>query len=456
MLPPPNPGAHHSPEPMDVDGPEHHTQHDADHDVHMSDAEHDHDADHDRRPLPDREDPHQQRLGLEPDAEQQALRDHSPVHRIDLDHVHDQMHHWAEDGRLSNLMEESHQRLQAERAALKEGEQPPPTAFTHQELEHHLGDEFRRMNDGERMAVVATLARVSSDYHESQGVGHNPNHDSQPYADSGNRADGTPDPAKASDRPVSAQSREDAKPNFPPKYRKEGDAPSDIATLHERLTGKSKAKPNADEVHSIVNAIGRHKPDFSGKNYAVVEVTDHKGNTTYIVDSSVPADRSGVTPRHSERHLLDWVERQNSLKPDGQKYTVASLYTEREPCGSGQGHAHCSRLLDSHTSPTHGKPVYYSTTYRTDPEGLEARSEEREKQRKKYASQIEKANQIQDEGKRREQLKSISKTINNAVKKVESDAEKQMTGEMDRHLRVVGQLWAKSMTHIVPPQASSQ
>ncbi|WP_420882654.1 hypothetical protein [Streptomyces noursei] len=148
------------------------------------------------------------------------------------------------------------------------------------------------------------------------------------------------------------------------------------------------------------------------------------------------------------------MERQNSLQPEGEKYHVASLYTEREPCGRGQGHAHCSRLLDSHTS-MHGKPVYYSTTYRTDPEGLESRAAEREKQRQKYASQIEKANQIQDQDERREKLKSISQKINNAVKKVESPAEQSMTAEMDAHLRVVGQIWAKSMTHIVPPQEST-
>ncbi|WEB42496.1 MULTISPECIES: hypothetical protein [Streptomyces] len=60
----------------------------------MADA--DHDADHDRRPLPDAEDPHHKHLDLEPDSEQQALREHAPVHRIELDHVHDRMRDWAD------------------------------------------------------------------------------------------------------------------------------------------------------------------------------------------------------------------------------------------------------------------------------------------------------------------------------------------------------------------------
>ncbi|MEU8992924.1 toxin glutamine deamidase domain-containing protein [Streptomyces sp. NPDC048558] len=405
--------------------------------------------------LPQPEDRAEEHSNLPPDSPQQAVRNYQSddqdthkaydpdaprglkVYRIGLDPVHDSLRNWADEGRLTPLLQSAADRMDAYNQARENGETDlPATAFTRQELENALGDDFRQMNDGQRYAVVASLARLSLGYHESQGVGHNPEHDREgrPYAGS-KRSDGTDDVASDSDRAVSAEARDEANAKFPKMYRSDPETNKDISELHHRLTGQKKANPSNDNVNALIDALGPHKPDFSGKNYAVIEVVDNNGNSTFVVDSSVPADSSGVSPRHSEKHLLDWFDRTNS-GPEGQKYRVAGLYTEREPCGSGQGHADCSTRLRTHPDFKDGKvPVYYSTTYRTDPEGVAARDAERTKLK----------GQQENSGLSDQQ-------ISNRVKKIRTENELEMQAEMDHHLSAIGSVWAKAMLHVDPPQ----
>ncbi|MGW2023810.1 nucleic acid/nucleotide deaminase domain-containing protein, partial [Streptomyces decoyicus] len=425
------------------------------------------DADSDEAPDPTKlngpEPSQDPQLGLPPDEEQEALRTTNPVYRLGedalgdnygddgLSHVHDSLRGWARDGSLASVLERAEGRMAAQRRALAAGDtNPPPTTITRRELEDTLGDRFRAMNDGQKMAVVGALARMSAVYHESQGVGRNPGYDSQPYANADSRQDGTDDLAKGRDRGVSSQAREEASPNYPAKHRSTPETKRDMKDLYNQATGNKATPrgPSKKQIDEIIDATGGHKPDFSGKNYAVVEIADADGNSTYVVDSSVPAENSGVSPRHSEKHLLQWIDRQNE-KPGGSQYTIRGLYTEREPCGKGQGHAHCSDRLRGHDLMA-GVPVYYGTTYRTDEAGLKLRADERERQRNKFASQIAAAQKMTDEKDSRAALKEISKKINGEVKKKKSEKELLMQQEMDDHLDVIGEVWAKTMRHIIP------
>ncbi|MGW5035710.1 toxin glutamine deamidase domain-containing protein [Streptomyces nigra] len=405
--------------------------------------------------LPTPEDRTQERSNLAPDSAQQDVRNYQSdaqdthqaydpdaprglkVYRIGLDPVHDSLRNWADEGRLTPLLQSAAARMDAYNQARENGDTDlPTTAFTRQELEEALGDDFRQMNDGQRYAVVASLARLSLGYHESQGVGHNPEHDrdGRPYADS-KRANGMPDAAAENERARSAESRDEANAKFPKEYRNDAETKKDISELHHRLTGTKKANPSNADVNKLIDAMGPHKPDFSGKNYAVIEMVDNDGNSTFVVDSSVPADPSGVTPRHSEKHLLDWFDRTNS-GPDGTKYRLAGLYTEREPCGSGQGHADCSSRLRTHPDLKDGKaPVYYSTTYRTDPEGVALR----DAARAKLKEQQEKSGLTEQQ-------------IATRVKKIRTDRENEMRNEMEDHLKVIGSVWAKAMLHTGPSE----
>ncbi|MFC5639227.1 toxin glutamine deamidase domain-containing protein [Streptomyces bullii] len=405
--------------------------------------------------LPKPEDRTEEHQNLPPDSPQQTVRnypsddrdehkDYDPdaarglkVYRIGLDPVHDSLRNWADEGRLTPLLQAAADRMDAYHQARENGDTDlPPTAFTRQELEDALGDDFRQMNDGQRYAVVASLARLSLGFHESQGVGHNPEHDrdGRPYAGS-TRSDGTPDVASDNPRARSSEARDEANAKFPKMYRSDPETNKNISELHHRVTGEHKASPTNAQVNALIDAMAPHKPDFSGKNYAVIEVVDNNGNSTFVVDSSVPADPTGVTPRHSEKHLLDWFDRTNS-GPEGKKYRIAGLYTEREPCGSGQGHADCSTRLRTHPEFKDGRvPVYYSTTYRTDPEGVA----EREAARAKLKSQQEKSGLTDQQ-------------IANRVKKIRTENEDEMQAEMDRHLSAIGSVWAKAMLHVNPPQ----
>jgi hypothetical protein len=429
----------------------------------------DDDRDQRNQSLPAREGANDQQSNLPPDANQGALRTDRPVHRIGLDPVHDQMRIWADNDDLGTLLESAAQKREAAEAARRahqdavelaqqNGTPPPPnptippTVFTEAELREALGDEFTRMNDGQRMAVVATVARMSQAYHDNHGVGHSP----EPPRDGGSAYQGapdrrpkppstqpTPDPianiphgsAAAADR-VSAAARASAATAWPAQYREPGSAAHGALTdLRRQQVNNPQHQLTNRDIKPIIKSANNDFPDFSGKNYAVVEMVDSDGNSTYVVDSSIPAGGKGYSPRHSERHLLDWVDRLNASKAtagEGQ-YTMAGLYTEREPCGQGLGHAKCAGRI---TERTENFPVYYATTYRTDPAGQPARDALRAQL---VAGKAAGTNNM------------TSGQIDAAVKATRTANEVAMDAEMDNHLRAVGELWAKTRIASLAP-----
>lgn len=457
---------HSSPSPMDIDSPEQQTGSDP------ASAENTREERNSDLPEPERTTDHH--ASLPPDSEQQGIRvdpDHPdaprphPVYRIGLDPVHDRMQHWANDGSLADLLQRAADRKAAADAARannkQDGKDPveiPPTAFTERELREVLGKDFADMNDGQRGAVVATLARMSQAFHEDNGVGQSPQRATDgenPYHGAPPRKkDGKPDPIEQNEVSAGAHSREQSKPagSWPQEYREPG------TPEHQALTDLRDARrPNlADRdlttahVNQLLREAGSTRPDFTGKNYAVIEVVDSDGNSTYVVDSSIPAGNSGYTPRHSERHLLEWVERLNkSQTASGQgTYDIAGLYTEREPCGEGLGHAHCTTEIQKRPP----FPVYYSTTYRTDPDGQPARDVERARllqERKDLLASMDGQSEAAQKAALRKAGLSDSK-LDERVKEHRQPREQIMDEEMDDHLRKMGRMWASTRMHMLP------
>ncbi|WP_330316435.1 toxin glutamine deamidase domain-containing protein [Streptomyces platensis] len=372
--------------------------------------------------LPNPEAPDQQHANLPPDQSQQDLRREHEVRRIDLTPVQQQMRAWAEPqsnpptSPLGNLLQESvdrrqqhaesaqhirdakqalddakketdsakralkkadpteraaaEQRLNDAKNALAEAKKEhretlrahrdnvsmPATNFTDSDLRRHLDPAWSQMNDGDRYAALATLGRMSHSFHANNAVGASPEPapNNDPYADA------------------------------PPKKRQKIDPAHDHheSVASTRREASARPKDNApQDLRDLLDETERNSPDFSDKNYAVVEVVDERGESHYIIDSSVPAASDAVRPRHSEGHILEWVDQlNNSRDAEGRpKYKIAGLYTEREPCGLRKdmsGHADCSKTIRD-SDAMDGVPVYYSTTYRVDPQRKELLEQER-------------------------------------------------------------------------------
>ncbi|WP_037808726.1 hypothetical protein [Streptomyces sp. NRRL S-1448] len=324
------------------------------------------------------------------------------------------------------------------------GTEIPATAFTERELRETLGDEFARMNDGERHVVVATLARMSLAFHADHAVGLSPEpaaDGDSPYANAPNKKSGAEDPAKQHDESVATGRRERTSENasastgFPTDYREDG-SPTDHAIRDlQQKTMERDGTSTPPSIGALLHDAERNVADFTDKNYAVLEVVNANGESTYVIDSSLPTGSDGVVPRHSEKHLLDWFKRLNESNAAAGKpgYTIAGLYTEREPCGlrtRNSGHADCSKVIRDSTDMS-GVPVYYSTTYRFD-EG-----------RKPLQDAV------------REEMKAEGKSaaeIKTAVSETYTDAQLAMKHEMHDHLQVVGELWALTRIQMVQRQ----
>ncbi|WP_232789595.1 toxin glutamine deamidase domain-containing protein [Streptomyces jeddahensis] len=385
----------------------------------------------------DPEDRYSREYGIEPDQLQSDLREDRDVHRVELDRVHDGLQRWAESGELTRVLQ----------ATSGDGPHPNPDgprSFTRAQLSQHL-DRFDRLSRGEQQAVVASLARLSRSFHQQHSVGVNPERVSRPY-----RGENEGDPApKTPDRGA--------------KMSKE----SLGVRLHRMAVNQLFKKAAFKKLPSDeAGKVRRNGPDFSGKNFAVLEVQgpppDHE--VTYVVDSSVPANQKlpGVQPRHSERHLLDWLKR---VDPEGTKYTPLGLYTEREPCGQGEGHMKCATvLLDDRFEDV---PIHYSTTYRDDPEGVAIR----QKMLAERDETLEKLKDIPDdkikeymteqwserykddeqrlakalnrlEGKAgTELIDSITKELNAQRKETRTLKEQAITAEFDRHIDALRNTW---------------
>lgn len=95
------------------------------------------------------------------------------------------------------------------------------------------------------------------------------------------------------------------------------------------------------------------------KNIASIKLT----GMDMVTASSIPPGPKGVTPKHSEQVV--WEAVQGECTKGGRK--VEWVYTEREPCGRGQGMKNCASFLDGllrkHGAQGDQTPVYYSFNY---------------------------------------------------------------------------------------------
>lgn len=377
--------------------------------------------------------------GLEPDALQQRLRQERDVHRVELDRVHDRLNRWAESGELGNVV----------RATNGSGPNANPggaRSFTREHLSESLTG-FRDLSRGEQQAVVASLARLSLSFHQEHAVGRSPERIANPYR---NEGEGEPDKDT---------------PDRGAKISKESLGVRLHRMAMNALFKKAEFK-NLDP--EDLKEIRRHGPDFSGKNYAVLEVQGPppKSDVHYIVDSSVPANQNlkGVQPRHSERHLLDWLKR---MDPDGSTYTPIGLYTEREPCGQGQGHAKCSDALRDKR--LQGIPIHYSTTYRDDPVGVDTRGDMADDKKdalkqmkgmsdqesRQHAEKVWREHYKDDQEGLEKALKKLEdKTGDKLMKAIKNEFDSQRKGttthkedaisaEFDRHISALQGTWGK-------------
>ncbi|WP_280701073.1 toxin glutamine deamidase domain-containing protein [Kitasatospora sp. GP82] len=284
--------------------------------------------------------------GVHADAEQKKLRETNPVRSVEMDHVYKQLDRWAEENpqHLAKMLQKT--------------EGPNGQTFKKSELEHALPG-FRDMHPGEQGAVVAALGRMSHSFHGQHGVGESPEHRDFPYAESDKAARDGKD-SKGGDLPGGAK---DGKSRGAVDH---SETKADQALKGQKgVRDAIKSGFKTKTVTGAVEKAGPHRPDFTEKNYAVVEVKDKTtGDVHYVVESSVPpsADRKGIRPLHSEPHLGNWIEKLNKEHGTADKrYEVVSLYTEREPCGRGPGHGHCSDYLSTKYG---GTPIYYATGYR--------------------------------------------------------------------------------------------
>ena len=148
----------------------------------------------------------------------------------------------------------------------------PSTNFTDSDLRQHLDPAWSDMNDGQRYAAIATLARISQSFHANNAVGVNP------------------DPAANNDAYSDGKFHESAAP-----WRRELSSHPEGTNLRD-----------VEDLKRLLEETESNSPDFSGKNYAVVEVFDPVTKEShYIVDSSVPPAVDGADPMHSESHILN-------------------------------------------------------------------------------------------------------------------------------------------------------
>ncbi|MEV7120997.1 toxin glutamine deamidase domain-containing protein [Kitasatospora griseola] len=304
---------------------------DSDHPIHEADRTEEH--------LGPKEGTKDEIYGVKPDDAQQALRQSNDVRQLDMDHVYDRLNDWATSGDLGSVLDNS-----------KAGN---PKTFNRKDLEDALPG-FKEMSPGEQGAAVAAMGRMSDAFHKNHGVGASPEAMSYPY---------------------------NADPRVPGTAPGEADRASRGGVDHSTSKGEAGLKQSQDyqdvrkEIkeafgkRSIQGAVAQagHRPDLTGRNYAVIEVYDPKTKqVSFVVDSSVPPStpRVGITPLHSETHLGGWMDHLKATRDQKDQPEVLSLYTEREPCGIGKGHADCSGYLSRDQT---GVPVYYATGYRTDP-----------------------------------------------------------------------------------------
>ncbi|MDR3082134.1 MAG: hypothetical protein LBV60_14620, partial [Streptomyces sp.] len=267
---------------------------------------------------------------------QQDLRETNDVRRVPMGHVYTKLYEWAHSGHLGDTLDRT------------TGDNP--MTLRRSDLEQALPG-FGEMHPGEQGAVVSVMGRMSDSFHEQHGRGASPEHKPYPYAN---------DPDQPGSEPGQAETESRGAVDH---GKTKSDAALKLIEDPTALKEQIKAVFEAGNFEEPFEKAA-HRPDFTGKNYAVLEVYDPvTKEVSYVLESSVPAsgDRAGITPLHSETHAGHWMANLNRGRDEKDRYEILSLYTEREPCGRGPGHADCSGYLSVSQA---GVPVYYSTGYR--------------------------------------------------------------------------------------------
>ncbi|MGW7054739.1 toxin glutamine deamidase domain-containing protein [Streptomyces sp. NPDC054887] len=310
--------------------------------------------------------PDHQHYGVAGDKAQQDFREHRDIRQIDLDPVYDTLRDFAnnDNAGLRDLLDGS-----------RNG-----TTWSRDDLANRIPG-FNDLNRGQQAAAVGVLARLSNDFHMNQGVG------ASPYRrEGGQSAYHWPESKDATEAREAHRPRDEKRQtNFPgndaDKYR---DSRAAVAAANGKsfseVVGSNAPSANPaqrtrhyldrtyDEsvVDQVVDATKDMKPNFLGRNFAVMEVYDPETKQThYVADSSF--NYVGPRPDHSEPHLGGWIERLNEDRAaKGQKPLVpAHLYTEREPCGhpsESRGHADCGGYIRAYLPDKMG--TTYATAYR--------------------------------------------------------------------------------------------
>ncbi|MFG3186814.1 toxin glutamine deamidase domain-containing protein [Streptomyces nigra] len=275
--------------------------------------------------------------GMLADESQDLLRVTNDVEQVDLHRIAQQLHAWA-DLNPSPLIDTI-------REASANGR------LSQDRLNTLLGPEFEGMSREEKAATVAAIARLSSSFHNAHAVPdsggadlhsrHNPTGGARTtpprIADAYAAAQNTLE--KSGDNPTKEQIALERR-RFRALWRAHvGDeASAEAAIKKAQEEGKTEA-----EIEAIREQRRLLRPDFSGKNYAALEVVEQNSDGTtethYLIDSSSPP------LEHSEPVLGEAYRALNEANPG--RYQAPVMYTEFEPCGNRTepSNANCSDYL---------------------------------------------------------------------------------------------------------------
>ncbi|WP_255346056.1 toxin glutamine deamidase domain-containing protein [Streptomyces chartreusis] len=279
--------------------------------------------------------------GMLTDQSQDRLRQTNHVEQVDLAPVVQRLHEWAEpgpDGTPPPLID-----------AIRASAEGP---LSEQRLNELLRPGFEEMSREEKMATVAAIARLSSAFHEAHSVDESGGADlhSRHNPKTGERVD----PASLAREYAATQGLLDSgqSPDSAKEMRAEkrkftslwNEHVGDKARIEKEEKGKSE-----EEKEQMREKRRLLRPDFSGKNYAVLEVVETKDDgsteTHYIIDSSVPPNSDDISQDHSEPVLGEAFRARDQANPG--RYEAPAMYTEFEPCGdkTHPASANCSDYL---------------------------------------------------------------------------------------------------------------
>ncbi|MFD5855219.1 toxin glutamine deamidase domain-containing protein [Streptomyces chartreusis] len=270
------------------------------------------------------------------DESQDLLRRTNDVVQTDLHAIAQSLHNWAQ-GNPSPLMQTIAEASQNSR-------------MTQERLNELLKPGFAEMSREDKAATVAAIARLSSAFHDAHAVDDSGGADlhSRHQATRGEQLDPAPLARRYAatqdladkDAQEADESGEALNDGDQQKSEKEvrqerlkfnrlwnrhvGDAQLKKAIEQAESEGKSQC-----EIDAMRQQRRMMRPDFSGKNFAALEVIEHKPDGTtethYIIDSSNPP------LDHSEPVLGEAFRRLDQENPG--RYEAPLMYTEFEPCG---------------------------------------------------------------------------------------------------------------------------